>query len=125
MAKPASTEVVAQTFEVCTFIPRFGKINEGKASHDDVVVRLKLPSSRLRNVYALQQIAALVLPELVPAVLQIGIAKAQDGTDVEFSVSAFVPDAVSLDTMWNHLSNDQQSDIMDAVVNAMRKAIRS
>lgn len=55
------------------------------------------------------------------AVHRVGTAKAQDRRELDFSVTAFVTDAVTLETVWDDLSDDQQSEIMDAVVSAMTK----
>ena len=119
---PASITILSQTYEVCTFIAHVDATGPTEPLHGNVVVRLELPSKiPLRTVSALQQVATLAIPEAVPAVFQTGTATAEDGRQVEFSVSAFVADAVTLETVWDDLNDDQRSDIMDTVLAAMTK----
>ncbi|KAL8725081.1 MAG: hypothetical protein Q9166_007575 [cf. Caloplaca sp. 2 TL-2023] len=119
--KPATTTILSQTYEVCTFIAHTDATHQTGTLHEDVIVRLELPKNRSRTVSALQQIATLAIPEAVPTILQIGTAKAEDGREIDFSISAFVADAVTLETVWDDLADDKQSNIMDSVLNAMRK----
>ena len=119
---PASITILSQTYEVCTFIAHTDATCPTEPLPGNVVVRLELPSKNpLRTVSALQQVAKLAIPEAVPAVFQTGTAKAEDGREVDFSVSAFVADVVTLETVWDGLNDDQRSDIMDTVLDAMRK----
>ena len=119
---PASITILSQTYEVCTFIAHMDTTRSTGKWPGKVVVRLELPSSlSLRTVSTLQRVAALAIPEAVPAVLHTGTAKADDGREFEFSVSAFVADAVTLETVWDDLTDRQQSNIMDSVVDAMRR----
>ena len=118
----ASTVILSQTFEVCTFVAHLDATSPTDPHPVNVIVRLELPSkSPLRIVSALQQVATLAIPEAVPAVFQTGTAKAEDGREVEFFVSAYVDNAVTLETVWDDLTYHQQSDIMDAVLYAMTK----
>ena len=119
---PACITILSQTREVCTFIAHMDATSPTEPLHGNVVVRLELPSKfPLRTVSALQRVATLAIPEAVPAVLQTGTATAEDGREVEFSVSTFVADAVTLEEVWDDLNDDQQSNIMDTVLDAMRK----
>ena len=121
-SKPASITILSQTYEVCTFIAHMDITRPTESLPGNVVVRLELPSKNpLRTVSALQQVATLAIPEVVPAVFQTGTAKAEDGREVDFSVSAFVADAVTLETVWDDLNDDQRSDIMDTMLDAMGK----
>ena len=122
---PASITVVSQTYEACIFIAHMDTTRSTEPWPGNVVVRLELPSKLpLSRVSTLQRVAALAIPEAVPAVLNTGTAKADDGREVEFSVSAFVADAVTLETVWDDLTDHQQSNIMDTVVDAMRRLQR-
>ena len=119
---PASIDILSQTYEVCTFIAYMDTTRPTAPFPRNVVVRLELPSKiPLRTVSALQKVATLAIPEVVPAVFQSGTAIAEDGREVEFSVTAFVDDAVTLETVWDDLDDDQQSTIMDTVLDAMTK----
>ena len=122
-AEPASTTILSQTHQVCTFIAHADVSRDtGPAYPENVVVRLELPSMiPLRTVMAIQRVAELAIPEVVPAIYQNGTVLAEDGREIEFCVSEFVPDAVTLDTVWDDLTEKQQSDIMDAVLDAMTK----
>lgn len=75
----------------------------------------------LRAVSALQQVGALTIPDLIPAVHRVGTAKTWDEKELDFSVTAFLADTVTLETFWDNLSDGYVSDIMDAVVSAMTK----
>ena len=122
---PASTTILSQTYEVCTFIAHLGHTRPTDPLPGNVVVRLELPSKTpLRAVSTLQQVATLAIPEAVPAVFQTGTAIAEDGREVDFSVSALVANAVTLETVWDDLDDAQRSDIMDTVLDAMTKLQR-
>lgn len=121
-SKPTSITILSQTYEVCTFIAHLDATRPTEPLPGNVVVRLELPSKvPLRTVSALQQLATLAIPEVVPAVFQTGTAKPGDGREIYFSVSAFVDNAVTLETVWDDLTDHQQSDIMDTVLDAVTK----
>jgi hypothetical protein len=76
---------------------------------------------RLSAISDLQRVAALAIPDLVPKVERTGTVRMEDGIEVEFSLIAFVPDSVTLESVWDDLSDDEQSAIMAELVVAMGK----
>lgn len=112
-----SATILAQTFDTCTFIARA----PGEAEY---VVRLEVLQGnvfRLRSVSALQKIAALAIPDLVPKVERTGVAQTESGVTVEFSLTSFVPDSVTLESIWDDLADNERSKIMDEVVSALQR----
>ena len=95
-SKPAATTTLAKTFDTCTFIAYFDRSEKSGHSNGAVVVRLEIDKNRLRAISALQEIAALAIPALVPAVLQIGTLGTTTGRKIDFSVTEFVADTVTL-----------------------------
>ncbi|KDQ55095.1 hypothetical protein JAAARDRAFT_134450 [Jaapia argillacea MUCL 33604] len=120
---PASITILAQTYETCIFIAKFDNPSPLVLSKD-LVVRLEVSSSdgsrrRLHTVSALQKVAALAIPNLVPEVTEIGVTRTSDGIEAEYSVTAFIPDSVTLEAVWDVLTERQQSTIVKEVVGAM------
>lgn len=63
----------------------------------------------------------MAIPELVLAVLQIGTVRAKGEKELDFSVTVFVADTVTFEVVWNDLTEDQQSKIMDKILSEMTK----
>lgn len=112
--KPLAFKVLNQTFETCTFVAHIEGFSE------ELLVRLEAPGSRLPAVLALQRLASLVIPELVPKTLQTGKAKTKDGLELQYSVTEFLSNTVVLESVWDNLDDDQQLIIMDSVVHGMK-----
>src|ERR1700691_3578597 len=100
-----NTTILAQTFTTCTFIA-----HQCGLSGEDVVVRLVVVEeySRFRTIAALQQIANLVIPNLVQTIRFCGNGNTANGTKVEFSVTTFVSGTVTLEAVWDDLPDPQQ-----------------
>jgi hypothetical protein len=120
-----STTILSQTFQTYTFIAH---VDESDQPARDIVVRLEVFEDevfRLSAVSNLQRVAALAIPDLVPKVERTGTVRMEDGImmEVEFSLIAFkfVPDSVTLESVWDDLSDDEQSAIMVELVVAMGK----
>lgn len=112
--KILTSEILVQTFETCTFVAHLEGLSE------ELLVRLESPGSRLPAVLALQRLSSLVIPELVPKILQTGTAKTKDGLELQYSVTEFLGNTVVLESVWDNLDDDQQLIIMDSVVHAMK-----
>jgi hypothetical protein len=112
--KPLASKVLVQTFETCTFVAHVD-------DSEELLIRLESSGSRLPAVLALQRLAALVIPELVPKTLQTGKAKTKDGIELQYCVTEFLGNTVVLESVWDHLDDEQQLTIMDSVIRAMRK----
>ncbi|KIL58669.1 hypothetical protein M378DRAFT_170317 [Amanita muscaria Koide BX008] len=116
-----STTILSQTFQTCTFVARVDEIDQPAR---EILVRLEVLEDqvfRLRTVSDLQRVAALVIPDLVPEVERTGTVCMEDGIEVEFSLTTFIPDSVTLESVWDDLSDDEQSAIMAELVAAMGK----
>src|SRR6266576_5817158 len=99
-----STTIVSQTFRTCTFVVHLEVL-------EDRVLRLRTD---------LRRVAALAIPGLVPKVERTGTVWMEDGIEVEFSTT-FIPDSVTLESVWDNLSDDERSAIMAELVAAMGK----
>lgn len=117
---PSVSRILAQTFENCTFVALFDD-GSSPGPAQELVVRLESSDGRLPAVLALQRLASLVIPELVPKTLKAGKAKTKDGVEYQYSVTEFVGDTVVLESVWEDLDNDQQLTIMDSIIDAMKK----
>lgn len=88
------------------------------------VLRLSLPrdgSLRLRDVSAMSCIASLAIPELVPEVKRVGITQFKNGRSVQYSITEYIAESSTLDAVWYDLTAEQHSNIVDAVVDAMKR----
>jgi hypothetical protein len=116
-----STTILSQTFHTCTFVARVDEIDQPAR---DIVVRLQVSEDqvfRLGTVSDLQRVAALAIPHLVPKVERTGTVWMENGIEVEFSLTTFIPDSVTLESVWDDLSDDERSAIMAELVAAMGK----
>lgn len=116
-------EIILQTWDKCIF-----KIDT-TASGDDgdsesVVVRLESASETMKSRFVLcsvlQKMASKYLPDLVPSVLQTGLARGLDGREYCFSVVVFV-DGVTLDNVWGQLEPSNQKSIVNDISNAAKE----
>lgn len=111
------TTILAHTFTTCTFIA-----HQCGSSGEDVVVRLEVTEdSRFRTIAALQQIAKLVIPNLVPTIHFYGSGNTANGTEVEFFVTTFVSGTVTLEAVWDDLPDAQQARIVEELLFSVNK----
>ncbi|KJA26751.1 hypothetical protein HYPSUDRAFT_132318, partial [Hypholoma sublateritium FD-334 SS-4] len=90
----------------------------------DVVVRLEVlgeEGSRFRTIASLQSMAKLAIPDLVPTVERCGKAITDDGRTVEFSVTKFVPNTFTLESVWDDLEDAQQFLIVQEIQGILKK----
>ncbi|KAJ9654134.1 hypothetical protein H2201_009042, partial [Coniosporium apollinis] len=118
---PSSIKILAQTPETCTFIATFEDANTTTHVTSKVVVRLETPRDRLRVATALQAIAVLVIPNLIPEVYRCGRAIAGGEAGLDFSVTEFVTNVVTLESILHGLSEDQEAGLMSELVMAIRR----
>jgi Phosphotransferase enzyme family len=113
-----NTTTLAQTFTTCTFIA-----HQCGSSGENVVVRLEVveEDSRFRTIAALQQIAKIVIPDLVPTIHLCGRGNTGNGTEVEFSVTSFVSGTVTLEAVWDDLPDPQQVRIVKELLYSVNK----
>ncbi|KAG2418698.1 hypothetical protein HFD88_001799 [Aspergillus terreus] len=107
-AKSVSTNIISHTFESCTFVAH-------QDSQEEVIVRLEASGSHIPIVSAIQKLATLVIPDYVPAVHQIGTASTENGKKLDYSVTTYIKDAVTLESVWGDLTDDQQSHVAEQV----------
>lgn len=115
------TTVLAQTFDTCTFVA-----HQCGSSEEDVVVRLEISessddSNRFRTIAALQTIARLAIPDLVPTTERYSTTTTADGRNVDFSVTKFIQDTVTLESVWDDLEEEQQVRIVKELLEAVKK----
>ncbi|KAL3469579.1 hypothetical protein BJX99DRAFT_241025 [Aspergillus californicus] len=103
-----------EIFESCAFTAR-------QDSGEEVIVRLEPAGSYISIVSAIQKLAALVIPDYVPAVHQIGTASTENGKKLDYSVTTFIDNAVTLESVWGDLTDDQQSHVAEQVAFAIKK----
>ncbi|KAK2682066.1 hypothetical protein RAB80_000012 [Fusarium oxysporum f. sp. vasinfectum] len=90
-----SCDVILGNFTTCTFSIHLNTPAAGSPEH--VLVRLESSSDRFATVAALQKLAYSELPDLIPRVLDIGVTSTAQGQRLEYSVTEFVSDAVTLE----------------------------
>ncbi|KAF3491098.1 uncharacterized protein GIQ15_00615 [Arthroderma uncinatum] len=111
-AESSSTNIIAQTFKTCTFTARAG-------SGEDVLVRLEAEGSQISAVSAIQELATMVIPDLVPNVHKLGTASTEDGKILGYSVTTYIRDAITLEDVWSDLADDQQLHVVEQVASAI------
>ncbi|QPC69305.1 hypothetical protein HYE68_000057 [Fusarium pseudograminearum] len=111
--------VISSNFTTCTF-----DIHQDASPADSpqhVLVRLESSSDHFATVAALQKLASSQLPDLVPQVLDVGTTFTAQGQRIEYSVTEFVSDAVTLEQEWDKLDGPAQKDLMNSIIAAISK----
>lgn len=91
--------------------------------HSACVVRLEAENDDLKpftTIATMQQIAATIMPELVPQTLQVGKAKNAQGRMFRFSVIELVEGDL-LEDVWQQMSAEEQSSVVAELVEALEK----
>ena len=117
--QPTSTEILLQNRGKCIFVARFdGDAASNESS--DRIVRLETPNDRFQVIAALERLAALAIPGLVPKGYQVGTVIDTKGRYFDFSVTQFIRGS-TLHDVWHELEETQQDLIMQSVVEAVQK----
>ncbi|KAH8161949.1 hypothetical protein CIB48_g6284 [Xylaria polymorpha] len=119
--QPEAISIFLQNWDKCVFKAEFPKDLEHR--HSACVVRLEAENKNLKTfttIAAMQQIAATIIPELVPQTLQVGKAKNAQGRMFHFSVIELV-DGDLLEDVWQRMSAEEQSSVVAELVEALEK----
>ncbi|KAM0392290.1 hypothetical protein ACHAPZ_011036 [Fusarium culmorum] len=111
--------VISSNFTTCTFDIRLDTSPADFPQH--VLVRLESSNDHFATVAALQKLANSQLPDLVPQVLDVGTTSTAEGKKLEYSVTEFVSDAVTLEQEWDKLDGPAQKDLMSSIIAAISK----
>ncbi|PVH70374.1 hypothetical protein DL98DRAFT_564197 [Cadophora sp. DSE1049] len=119
--QPETISIFLQNWDKCVFKAEFPKGLEDR--HSAYVVRLEAENENLKTfttIAATQQIAATIIPELVPQTLQVGKAKNAQGRMFRFSVIELVEGDL-LEDVWQQMSAEEQSSVVAELVEALEK----
>ncbi|UZP36830.1 hypothetical protein NXS19_004646 [Fusarium pseudograminearum] len=111
--------VISSNFTTCTFGIHLDTSPAESPQH--VLVRLESSSDHFATVAAIQKLASSQLPDLVPQVLDVGTTFTAQGQRIEYSVTEFVSDAVTLEQEWDKLDGPAQKDLMNSIIAAISK----
>ena len=123
-AKPSSIDVLANNWDTCTLKVHF-ETAPSPTLPFDLIVRMETSKGVLEAVSAMQNMARLQIPDLIPKTYRFGKGSTADGRGVEYTVTHFVPDAVTLESVWPSLDWLQQESLVDAIVEALKKVQQS
>lgn len=62
-----------------------------------------------------------MIPDYVPTVHQIGTASTENGKKLDYSVATYIKNAVTLESVWGDLTDDQQLHVAEQVALAIKK----
>ncbi|KAH6882809.1 hypothetical protein BKA58DRAFT_25383 [Alternaria rosae] len=113
-SQPNFIEIFAHSFTNCTFKAEFPNCPA-------VIVRLETLRGSLAVVSAIQEAASLQIPTYVPEILWSGKVATANHGDVDYMVTRFVPNTVTLESVWPSLSLTEKTSLIDAVANAVDK----
>lgn len=119
--QPTIISIFLQNWDKCVFKAEFPKDLEDH--HSACVVRLEAEdenSETFTTIAALQQIAAIIIPRLVPHTLQVGKAKNAQGRMFHFSVVELV-EGDTLEDVWEQMSAEEQSSVVAELAEALEK----
>ncbi|KAJ5876004.1 uncharacterized protein N7529_001588 [Penicillium soppii] len=120
--KPTICDVLANTFETCTFriqldsapLPDYPK---------DLIIRFERSGRSLAALATFQRLVSSQLKDLVPSVLQVGTtmtatAKAEQ---VDYFVTPYFTETILLEEVWDALDQVNQLQLVDSVVLAVEQ----
>ena len=117
--QPTSTKIFVQTWWRCIFVARFDE--DGNSNHSwDRIIRLETPNNNFHVIAALERLASLALPDLVPKGYQIGTVTDTSGRTLDFSITQFI-EGVTLQDVWTELGETGQDSIMKSIIDAVQK----
>ncbi|KAI1175185.1 hypothetical protein F4777DRAFT_551068 [Nemania sp. FL0916] len=119
--QPETISIFLQNWDKCVFKAEFPR--DGEHRHSACVVRLEAENKNLQaftTIASMQQIAATIIPDLVPQTLQVGTAKNAQGRMFHFSVIELV-DGDLLEDVWQQMSAEEQSSVVAELVKALEK----
>ncbi|KAH7363626.1 kinase-like domain-containing protein [Plectosphaerella cucumerina] len=112
-----STEIWKQNWDQCVF----KAVPDAAEATPKVVrlVRMNKRPSRFQVVSAMQQIAAIVIPNLAPQISRTGTAANQQGELFEFCVMDYM-EGVPLVQVWEQMPAEDQETVVAALIEALR-----
>ncbi|KXH54994.1 hypothetical protein CNYM01_03394 [Colletotrichum nymphaeae SA-01] len=123
-------KIFVQTREKCVFKASFPDTRKPRKLHKRPrkvrrIVRLEVAAgdeeaTKFATVSAMQQIASIAIPELIPETFQIGVTNNAQGKRVLFSVTKFVK-GKTLEKAWEQMSDENRLSIVTDLVEALRK----
>lgn len=119
--QPETISIFLQNRGKCVFKAEFPKGLEHR--HSACVVRLEAENEKLKTfttIAAMQQIAATIIPELVPQTLQVCTAKNAQGRMLHVSVIELVEGDI-LEDVWQQMSTEDQSSVVAELVQALER----
>lgn len=119
--EPKSISIFLQNWDKCVFKAEFPK--DPQSDHTTYVVRLESEDEKPKNfamTAAMQQIAATVIPDLVPKTIQVGKAANAQGRMFYFLVVELVEGDL-LEDAWQLMSVDEQNNVVAELVEALQK----
>lgn len=111
-------DILAQTLEVCTFRVQFTD-SDLLPSCTTLLVRLQTEKDKLNGTISLERLAALQIPTLVPKRLRNGTVKNRGEVELGFSVTKFIEDGITLESVWQELDESTQDAIMNQIVSVI------
>ncbi|WYZ40869.1 hypothetical protein EsH8_IV_001210 [Colletotrichum jinshuiense] len=114
-------DIISNNLDTCTFFVLFEENHRPVGLPDNLLIRFEKQrdGNPLLATAALQQLAHLEAPYLVPKVWGSGETQAGDGTKLSYMLSQFHPDTCTLESVWEDLGQDEQLSLMKDVVDAM------
>lgn len=116
--KPTSIEVLANNFDACTFKVKFDE-EPSPGLPAVLIVRIETSNGVLETVSALQKVASYQIPEFIAEVYSFGKASTADQRLLEYTITKFIPDTVTLESVWPSLSSAERQSLVNAVVHAL------
>ncbi|EPE33505.1 Protein kinase-like (PK-like) [Glarea lozoyensis ATCC 20868] len=117
-SQPKNISMFVQTWDKCVFKAEFSK---DESVHPSCVVRIEAENKNLTTfatTAAMQQIARIIIPHLVPQTLQIGKATNEQKKLFNFSVSELV-DGPTLADVWHDLDDIERNLIINDLTDAL------
>ncbi|TVY48709.1 hypothetical protein LOCC1_G001402 [Lachnellula occidentalis] len=118
---PESISILLHNWDKCVFKATFSY--DFGSSYSECIVRLEAENENLNTfptIAALQQIAATVVPELVPQTFQLGKVENLQGRTFDFSVTEMVEGEL-LEDVWQQMSIKEQNSVAAELVEALEK----
>jgi len=115
--QPTSTSILLQDWDKCIFRADFAN---GRPSLVARIEAQETQSGTFATIAALQEVARIVIPELVPPTYKLGTAKNEEGREFQYSVIGIVT-GDTLEEVWEKIGDHDRVSIVAEIASAVAK----
>ncbi|GKT47763.1 uncharacterized protein ColSpa_07944 [Colletotrichum spaethianum] len=113
--------IISNNFDTCTFVAYFEEEQSPRGLPTDLLIRIekRQDDNPLFVTAALQRLAHIQLPHLVPKVWGSGHTQTETGTMLSYMLSQFYVDSCTLESVWDDMDKSSQQSLVVQTFSAL------